>query len=152
MWKLLTHPDYATFWTAFGAIATGVAALLGVIALIYTISGFRKSLKESHYTSLDGMYMTILQMTLERPYLKAPALLSTEVQQNEYDTFAYILWNFLESIYDHCQKDPDLQATWYPTIHAESLIHLAWLETPANRSKFKEAFHLFIAEGRFEVR
>lgn len=151
MWRLLARPDYATFWTAFGAIATGIAAILGVIALIYTISGFRESLKESHYTNLDGMYMTILQMTMERPYLKTPGQLLTDIQKAEYDTYAYILWNFLESIFDHCQEDRDLQATWYPSIQAESQVHRAWLETPTNRPKFKEAFHYFIAEGKYKA-
>jgi hypothetical protein len=83
-------------------------------------------------------------MTLERPYLKTPGQLTSDVQKSEYDTYAYILWNFLESIYDHCQADADLQATWYPTLRTESLAHRAWLEAPENRPKFKESFHSFI--------
>jgi hypothetical protein len=149
MWRLLAHPDYATFWTAIGAISTGIAAILGVIALIYTISGFRKSLKEGHYTSLDGMYLTILQMTLERPHLKTPDRLADERQHAEYDTYAYILWNFLESIHDHCLEDRELQETWYPSIHAEALVHQAWLERPENRLKFKPTFLSFITEARY---
>ena len=73
MWKIFIHPDYATLWSAVGAIATGIAALLGAIALIYTIFAFRKSLKMSHYTTLDSMYMDLLKLTLDRPYLKTPS-------------------------------------------------------------------------------
>lgn len=144
MWRVFMHPDYATMWTAVGAIATGLAAILGAIALIYTIVGFRQSLKMTHYTNLDTLYMTILQMTMERPYLKTPTRLTGDVQLSEYDTYAYLLWNFLESIYDHCQEDKNLQATWYPSIRAETKVHRAWLEAPGNRVKFKEAFLQFI--------
>ncbi len=145
------HPDYATFWTAIGAMSTGLAAILGAIALLYTISAFRKTMKTNHYTSLDTMYMTILNMTLERPHLKTPRGVKDEIQKSEYDTFAYILWNFLESIYDHCLEDKHLQSTWYPAISAESKVHQAWLEEPENRTKFKKDFCRFIRDGCFDA-
>jgi len=151
MWHFLTHPEYATFWTAVGAISTGIAAVLGVVALIYTISGFRRSLKESHYSTLDGMYLNILQMTMEKTYLKTPGGLVNDQQKAEYDTYAYILWNFLESIHDHCLEDSDLQATWHPTIQAEARIHRHWLEQEENRIKFKKSFLEFIFEGSFSA-
>lgn len=151
MWKVFMHPDYATMWSAVGAIATGLAAILGAIALVYTIVGLRKSLNMTHYTNLDTMYMTILQMTMERPYLKTPDHLTDDRQRSEYDTYAYVLWNFLESIYDHCLEDKYLRATWYPSIRAESQRHRAWLDAPENRIKFKDDFYRFIAANRFEV-
>ena len=151
MWKVFMHPDYATMWTAVGAIATGLAAILGAIALIYTIVGFRQSLKMTHYTTLDTMYITLLQMTLERPYLKTPNCLADDLQISQYDTYAYLLWNFLESIHDHCLEDKQLQATWYPSIRAESRLHRAWLDLPENQIKFKASFYQFIRADQFEV-
>jgi len=140
---------YATFWTAFCAISTGLATLLGVIALISTVRGLRRSLKTSQYISLDGMYLTLLQLTLERPHLKSPETL-TNVRWPEYDSYAYMLWNFLETIFDHCEKDEELRKTWYLAIKAEAELHGDWLKVMANRGKFKEPFLRFIDEKGYE--
>jgi len=137
---------YATFWAAFCAVSTGFATILGVIALISTIKGLRRSLKTSQYISLDNMYLTLLQLTLERPHLNSPQTL-TKIRRPEYESYAYMLWNFLETIFDHCEKDKGLRETWYPTIRAESELHGDWLKVTANRRKFKESFLRFI-EGK----
>jgi len=72
-------------------------------------------------------------------------------QEVEYDIYAFIVWNFLESIYDRCMLDHDLQKTWFPIIQAERKIHLSWIQESENRAKFKAEFLGFIDTGKFEV-
>ncbi|NCB54689.1 MAG: hypothetical protein EOM49_07085 [Epsilonproteobacteria bacterium] len=72
-------------------------------------------------------------------------------QKAEYRLYAFIVWNFLESIYDRCMLDHDLQKTWFPIIEAERSIHLAWIQEKENRTKFKAEFLSFIDKGKFEV-
>jgi hypothetical protein len=60
-----------------------------------------------------------------------------------------MVWNFLETIYDRCQRDKHLRSTWYPAIAAENRLHRAWFDLPENRHKFKEGFHAFVRRSEF---
>jgi len=143
------HADYSTMWTALGAIAQGFASILAIVALIYSMTTFRKSLQISHYTELDSMYFELLKAALEKPHLNNPAATRSEDQKIEYDIYAFMVWNFLEAIYDRCEKNKRLCCTWYPVIDAENQKHREWFDHPDNKPKFKDDFHVFIRSARF---
>jgi hypothetical protein len=140
---------YAVFWEAFAALAQGSASILGLVALIYSVHAFRKSLKTLHYSELDRMYFDLLRLAVEKPHLRDPHADRTPRQQQEYDSYAFMVWNFLETIHDRCESDRNLRGTWYPAMDAEDRLHREWFDRPENRHKFKEAFYAFVRGERF---
>lgn len=141
--ELLSHD---TFWIALGSILQGVAAIIAYSALRYSVTTFTKTLNVSNYTELDRMYFDLLQMAVENPHLIDPAAARDGKQQREYDTYAFMVWNVMESIYDRCHGDNELCETWYPVIDTEEQRHRRWFEDPRNRVKFKDRFCRFVDE------
>jgi hypothetical protein len=144
------HSDYSTMWAAIGALAQGFASIMAIAALIYTMTTFKKSLQTSHYTELDSMYFDLLKTALEKPHLTNPIATRSDDQKIEYDIYAFMVWNFLEAIYDRCEQNNQLCCTWYPVIYTENLKHREWFDHPDNKHKFKDAFHEFIQNVRFK--
>lgn len=128
------------FWNALGAIGENIGALLGGIALIYSISIYRASMMFHHYGELDKGYFDLLNMAVERPFLRAPDSLSTDEQKQSYDIYAFMVWNFLETILDRLKDHAGLAETWLPVLEAEVTLHRAWFERPENRARFKASF------------
>jgi hypothetical protein len=145
--KWLIESFYSvTFWTAFGAILQGAGAIIAYSALHYSITSFTTSLNTSSYTELDRMYFDVLRMAVERPHLIDPNAARNGERQREYDAYAYMVWNIMESIYDRCHGDSELCETWYPVIDAEERRHWRWFDDPKNQLKFKKRFGDFIHE------
>ena len=144
------NPYYSTMWTALGALAQGFASIMAIGALIYSMTTFKRSLQTSHYTELDSMYFELLKTALGKPHLNNPtAATRTDDQKKEYDIYAFMVWNFLEAIYDRCEQNERLCVTWYPVIDAENRKHRDWFNHPDNKHKFKDTFHEFI-NNRFK--
>ena len=148
--SIFFHSDYSTMWIAFGTIAQGFASIMAIVALIYSMTTFRKSLQTSNYTELDSMYFDLLKVALEKPHLNNPMAARSDDQKIEYDIYAFMVWNFLEAIYDRCGNNEHLCRTWYPVIDAENRKHREWFDYPDNKYKFKGAFHEFIRSDRFK--
>ena len=117
---------------------------MAVVALIYSLTTFRKSLQAAHYTELDKMYNGLLRTAIEKPHLVSTGIPRSKDQGAEYDIYAFMVWNFLEAIYDRCEADHGLRGTWYPVIDTEAQRHRAWFEQPENHDKFKPKFHAFV--------
>jgi hypothetical protein len=92
------------------------------------------------------VYFELLKIGLERPALLAFPTAPDPAKAREYDAYAFMVWNFVETIFDRCQgrSRRRLRETWYPIIAAENAVHRAWFDQPENRSKFKERFIRFI--------
>ena len=144
------NSDYSTMWAALGTLVQGIASIMAIAALIYSMTTFRKSLQTSHYTELDLMYFDLLKTTLEKPHLNNPIATHSDDQKIEYNSYAFMVWNFLEAIYDRCRHDKHLCSTWYPVIDAENRKHREWFDHPDNKHKFKGAFHEFIQSDIFK--
>lgn len=141
------HSDI--FWTAVGAVAQGIASIMAIAALLYSMITFRNTLKISHYTELDRMYFDLLKVALERPHLINSVVPRNKDAQREYEIYAYMTWNFLEAIYDRCERehrDKHLWDTWKPVFVDEIKLHGQWLSKPENKCRFKPAFCEFVRE------
>ncbi|MDD2384207.1 MAG: hypothetical protein PHN18_08450 [Sulfurospirillaceae bacterium] len=145
------NETYNTLWTALSSIMGVIATTLAIFALLYSMRTYRKTMQVVHYGEIDKMYFEILKEALNKPHVVRKNFMRNEEQVVEYDIYAFIVWNFLESIYDRCMLDADLQKTWFPIIEAERAIHLEWIQKPENRTKFKAEFLNFIDKGNFEV-
>ena len=133
--------DYSVLWSAIGAIAGGVATALGGGALLYSMVAYKESLQLSHYSELDNMYSGLLNLALDKTHLYNPNANRDEEQKVEYDIYAFMVWNFLETISDRCSGSKSLEETWTPILKTESKRHMKWFKDPANFSKFKQSFH-----------
>jgi hypothetical protein len=123
--------------------------VLAIAALAYSILTFRKSRHDSHYTELDSMYFEILRIALEKPHLIDPAASRSGDQALEYEAYAFMVWNFLEAIYDRCEHNNRLCCTWYPVIDTENRLHRAWFDRKTNEHRFKPAFRAFVRSDGF---
>lgn len=143
--------QYETLWTAISSIMSILATMMAIFALIYSMRTYRKTMQIVHYGEIDKMYFEILKEALAKPHLVRQGIERDVEQETEYTIYAFIVWNFLESIYDRCMLDAELKTTWFPIIEAERSIHLAWIQQEENRAKFKMDFLRFIDAGKFEV-
>jgi hypothetical protein len=144
MLSILMSPELAPFWTAFSAIAQALAIILSVLALFYTMFIFKASMVSSHYNELDSMFKDLLQMAMDKPHLRIAGAERTGNEIHEYNTYAFMVWNFVETVYDRSRKSRHLRDTWYPVMKNEKLLHMAWLEKPENAANFKEEFINFM--------
>ena len=149
--EIFFNEDYDTMWTAVSAIMGVVATTMAIFALLYSMRTYRKTMQVVHYGEIDKMYFEILKESLSKPHLVQPSIKRDKDQEVQYTIYAFIVWNFLESIYDRCMLDAELKKTWFPIIEAERKTHLEWIKIAENRAKFKEEFLNFIDKGEFEV-
>jgi hypothetical protein len=141
-----------TGWTKAQVILQAIAAIGAIAALLYSLKNFTKTLRDSYYIQLDKMYFDLLKLIVERPYLIAPAETrkDDEGKQGEYEAYAFMVWNFIETIFDRCPGNAHLCETWYPIIETENLLHRKWFDEARNRSKFKTKFVDFIVQEKYK--
>lgn len=146
MAPLAAAPEVMTAWEKAAVIADSAAAVGIVLTLFYSIWSFRTTLRDSYYAELDRVYFDLLTLGLEHPELLDYATSPDPGKAREYDAYAFMVWNFVETVYDRCQgwTKRRLRETWYPVIAAENARHRAWFNLPENRVKFKEPFRRFI--------
>ncbi|MFZ5491551.1 MAG: hypothetical protein ACOY6E_03485 [Pseudomonadota bacterium] len=123
-WQLVrSHPQ-----TTAGV----VSAMAAVLALLHAARSVRQSVANLHYTELDSIYLDLLKLAIDRPYLRQPDAiyrnpLAKTHQEREYDVYARMIWTFLETVADRCDKDKSLSDTWYPVIQDEGVVHRDWI-------------------------
>lgn len=132
------------FWNL---IVSSTSTLLAAIAiLLYIILWFRDKTSSS-YDIFDSTYLEILKIGIEYPdfrnveYTRRYAELPT-AERFRYETYAFICWNFCETIFD--KGDKDLMKTWSVVITNENSLHRVWFNNPDNHPKFKEEFRYYI--------
>ena len=141
---ILLESSIPAIWTKVEVIAEATAAVGILFTLFYSVWSFTRALRDSYYAELDRVYFEILKIALERPYLVNFAAIPDSTKQREYDTYAFMVWNFLETVFDRCQglSRGRLRDTWYPVVGTENNLHREWFDN--NRSKFKPSFAAFI--------
>jgi hypothetical protein len=149
--EIFLSDEYETMWTAISSIMGVIATTLAIFALLYSMRTYRKTMQVVHYGEIDKMYFEILKEALNKPFLLQQNRECSFDEETQYNTYAFIVWNFLESIYDRCMLDHTLQKTWFPIIEAERKIHLPWIQEDENRAKFKAEFLKFIDNGNFSL-
>ena len=139
-----------TMWTKVQVIADIASGIGIVFTLFYSVWSFRTTLRDSYYAELDRIYFDLLRIGLEHPELVDFPTSRDLTKARQYDAYAFMVWNFVETVYDRCQgwskSKQRLRETWYPVIAAENASHRGWFNVPENRRKFKEPFCRFIDE------
>lgn len=119
--------EYADVIAIFAIFATIALAIFSVMP---TITSIAETSRSAHYSELDSIYNHLLELAVEHPFLREPEKLEnlepTDERLSQYKTYAFMVWNFLETIHDRCEKDKGLRGTWAPVIAAEFDIHHRW--------------------------
>jgi hypothetical protein len=139
-------------WEKAGVIAEATGSIGIVFTLFYSVWSFTRTLRDAYYAELDRVYFELLKIGLERPDLLSFAASPDPAKAREYGAYAFMVWNFIESIFDRCQgwSKRRLRETWYPIIDAENALHRGWFDVPENRHRFKQRFVRFI-EARYPL-
>ena len=76
----------------------------------------------------------------------ASGQISIPAKASQYGAYAFMVWNFVETIFDRSQgwSNRRLRETWYPIIASENALHREWFDLPDNRRRFKQRFVRFI--------
>jgi hypothetical protein len=139
-------------WEKAGVIAEAMGSIGIMFTLFYSVWSFTRTLRDAYYAELDRVYFELLKIGLERPELLAFPASPDPARATEYGAYAFMVWNFIETIFDRCQgwSKRRLRETWYPIIDAENALHRGWFDLPANRRRFKQRFVQFI-EARYPL-
>ena len=119
---LQAEANYGDVISLCAFVATIVTALLTVVPSLQSMADTSRS---AHYSELDDMYLHLLTMAVERPFLRTPERQNAS-QRAQYDPYAFMVWNFLETIHDRCADDEELLDTWLPIVAAEHAVHRVW--------------------------
>jgi hypothetical protein len=138
-------------WTEVQVIVQTIGTLGAILGLIYSLRNFNKTLRDNYYGELDKMYFDLLQIVVERPHLLMFAKSAASEKQRadetaryEYHAYAFMVWNFLETIFDRCLGNDQLMDTWKGVLKAESSLHREWFADPNNKWQFKQPFIDFV--------
>ena len=128
--------DWNLFWTAVSAIGQ-VAA---IPALLFTAWSFYRGAQIQHYDDIDSMYQALLSHLIDKPYLADPVLCTSDDKKLQYNVYAFMVWNFVETVFDRTNGDHFLFQTWIPAIKHEKVKHGGWLQIEENKVRFKKSF------------
>jgi hypothetical protein len=133
-------------WSKAGVIAEALGSIGIVCTLFYSVWSFRTTLRDAYYAELDRVYFELLKIGLERPELLSFPASPDPAKASQYGAYAFMVWNFLETIFDRCQgwSKRRLRETWFPIIAAENALHREWFDRPQNRRRFKQRFVRFV--------
>jgi hypothetical protein len=133
------------FWQA---LADMLSSILSGIAILLSVWIYQRVRKEVAYQNFDEIYMKLLETGMQNPdFRDATLTLNYKEQFNDkrliqYEIYAFMCWNFCETIYD--RGDKDLMNTWLCVIETENSLHRAWFDAKENHSKFKDGFRVFV--------
>ncbi|HYS20412.1 MAG TPA: hypothetical protein VEO73_04930, partial [Gemmatimonadales bacterium] len=96
-------PDVMTVWTKAQVIAEVAGGIGIVFTLFYSVWSFRTTLRDSYYAELDRVYFDLLRIGMEHPDLLDFPTAPEPSKAREYDAYAFMVWNFVETVFDRCQ-------------------------------------------------
>ena len=157
-WALALFTLALAFFTLVLAVGVPITILLASKENEKASKRFLVEEKNHFYAQLDNIYMDIQKIIIEHPDLANPVGERTSEQEIQYQAFAFIVWNFIESIYDYTEggKSSDgqldqvnlLWETWRCIIKYEGTLHAAWFKKSENQKKFKSQFYEYM-KGKF---
>jgi hypothetical protein len=125
-------------------LAQLIALLVSAGALVWAVWSFRTTARLNHYTEIDRQYAEIVKLRIAHTHLANPPLNPSRDAQKksdkelQYEAYALLIWNFIETIHDRCKNDSRLLETWWPILKEEGKLHVKWLSL--NEKKFKGRF------------
>jgi len=140
-------------WNVDVLVVANVFIAFGTLVLAlgipWTILYANREKRDVFYATLDRMYFDIQRTVVQHPHLCRPDREGkTRDEINQYEAFAFMVWNFLESIYDYAENDKELRETWDCILRHEAKVHGGWFGDERNHPKFKPRFVGFVVKER----
>ena len=120
---------WTTLVETVAAAITALSLVVAVFALWFSrrhhvdaINNFEKTLKVAYYAELDRMYFDLVAMRVGKPHLWGGSTKPTGKQAIEYEHYRFLVWNYLETVFDRCiaerddKQEDDLRNTWEPAL------------------------------------
>ena len=125
-----------------------LATIMSGIAIVVSLLVYHWNRNTSSYSDLDALYMGVLKIGIENPDFRNEAKTTKGVFEGDdlvkYETYAYMVWNVCETVYDRTGGRGGNWKTWKPIIEAEYRLHGKWFMKEENHHKFKEEFIGFV--------
>ena len=138
-WRFLASWDVNVLAVANIFIAVGTIML--AVGIPYSIKAAACEERASFYATFDRTYFDIQKLLIDFPQMaQTDCSQKTPDQVTQYNAFALMVWNFIETVYDYSEEDKSLAITWDGILRHEARTHSAWFLKPANRPKFKNEF------------
>jgi hypothetical protein len=135
-------------WAA--QVAQGVGTLVALFAIWATLHTANKQSELDRYRHIDELYLQLQMVMMQDRRLGSPAAHMADREfAAKYDLYAFMVWNFLETIYDRCRGNRELCDTWQPILEYEGTMHADWFNQLGGISRFKPKFRGFMNEGAF---
>lgn len=125
-----------------------VVAAIGIVAavcgLAWEIHLLRRGLEDASYGELDQLYYDLLKIRIERPELADPPSPDTAKtlppgEAAAHQAYGCMVWNFIETVVDRCDRSSRNFAAWGPAVEYESRQFASWL-MGANRLRYSPDF------------
>jgi hypothetical protein len=129
-------------------IVGSTSTILSALAIYLYIVLWKKDKTDGSYDVFDSFYKDILFKGMEHPEMRNPEYTNdykNKFTGNElvrYETFAFLTFNFCETLYD--RGNEALLYTWQDVIFIEVHLHNNWLNQPENQQKYKKEFLDFL--------
>lgn len=129
----------------FGDLAP---VLISIAALAFSLWVYHKTKRKEAYTVFDTMYFELLTVAMEHPDFRNPKMTMayrdnlSGKEMAQYQIYAFMCWNFCETVVDQC--DEDLLRTWNVVLHIENELHRTWFDEAENHNKFKTDFREYV--------
>jgi hypothetical protein len=133
------------FWNL---LVSSTSTILAAVAILLYIIIWYKDKSNNSYEVFDTTYLDILKTGMENPSFRNPELTNDYLnsfsgdEKIKYEIYAYISWNFCETIFD--KKDKKLMETWTIVIETENRLHRKWFDNIENHNKYKDSFRNYI--------
>lgn len=131
-----------------------ISATIAIFSAIFTIVLSISDRGKDDYLAIDEQYKDILKEGIKNPALRDPKKCCNYDKLKEkdsdfyikYNTYAYIVWNFLETIYDFShdkkEKHRKLYEIWRPAVLQENKLHYRWFRL--NNFLFEKNFQEYV--------
>lgn len=131
-----------------------ISAIIAVLSVIFSVILSLSDRGKDDYLAIDEQYKDILKEGMKNPALRDPKMCCKYDSYKEtdrefylkYNTYAYIVWNFLETIFDfsHDKKEKHrrLYEIFLPAIIQENKLHYHWFRL--NNYLFEASFQDFV--------
>jgi hypothetical protein len=124
---------------SLGDIVATLAVVLALWGAYRALREFSENLRELKYAEVDRLYFDLQRAALEYPEARHPPAPGGD-PDGRYDIYAGMVWAFLETVCDRCERDPVLKSTWSPVVTVEAQRHIDWLRQGDNAAVFKKPF------------
>lgn len=153
-----TLADTAELATTISAPLALISVIVAAAAFLFTrrqhtaaLRNFNETLRSAYYAELDRMYFDLIAMRIGKPHFSGnPADIAGREQRQEYEQYGFLVWNFLETVYDRCiapseegRGHSDLACTWTPAFRHEMRTHREWF-AERHHGQFKAQFCRYI--------